>query len=392
MGYDLRKAALIGCCLLALIVGTAFFPAAGFDDFPNTEAVDDGYYEADRDVPGSGFDGDDTGAETDDASSDADADADDSSADDGSGAGDADDDATDGDDGTDDSSSGDGGSDESNRPDDGSDDDGAGDTDGSGETSNAFLTAGSALVFAVVVLALTGFLWRATDPTRDPAIGPEDLPDGFIPRLQLRLRRIPQASMTATIGIARGTTGVLDMVGKTGSVVFGGLRYTGSNVSNALGGLARGVPAGLSALGATLAGVRLPSLVTGLESLLGGIGRTRSTDTASWGATDDGPSSSSGQPPIATAKRPQPQTVEAAWEAMTDRVVAQADDPETKTPREYAHRAIEQGLPEHAVNTLTETFCQVRYGGYSASSDRLRRALESYDEIAANDTPPGETS
>lgn len=386
MGYDRRKAALIGCCLLAVIVGTAFFPAAGFDDFPNTEAVDDGYYEADQDVPGSGFDGDDTGADTDGAGSDSDGETDDDEGDADGEESNADDGETDSDDAADDSS-GDG-TDEQN----GMDDEGGGETDESGESTSTLFTAVTWLVIAVVTMTVTGLLWRATDPTRDPVIGPEDLPGGFLPRLQLRLRRIPQVSMAATIGVARVTTGVLDMVGKTGGVALGGLRYTGSSTANAFAGLARGVPAGLSALGATLAGVRLPSLTGGLESLLGGIGRSRGSNTGSLGTANDSSRSSRARSVGTIEETPEPQTVEAAWEAMTDRVVAQAGDPETKTPREYAQRAIEQGLPERAVNSLTEAFCQVRYGNFPSSPDRLRQALESYEEIVTDDTPPGETS
>ena len=63
-----------------------------------------------------------------------------------------------------------------------------------------------------------------------------------------------------------------------------------------------------------------------------------------------------------------------AWEEMTDRLDVPND--ESTTPREFARVAAQAGLSDTDVSELTELFEDVRYGGYSPTTDREERAVD----------------
>ncbi|WP_327053261.1 DUF4129 domain-containing protein [Halomicrococcus gelatinilyticus] len=68
-----------------------------------------------------------------------------------------------------------------------------------------------------------------------------------------------------------------------------------------------------------------------------------------------------------------------AWLAMVRHV---SDDPSrSRTPTEWASLAVDAGLDPDAVQSLTESFRQVRYGDARATEDRERRASENQERL-----------
>ncbi len=63
-----------------------------------------------------------------------------------------------------------------------------------------------------------------------------------------------------------------------------------------------------------------------------------------------------------------------AWEEMTERL--DPPDDESTTPREFARAAAQTGLSDEDVTELTELFEDVRYGGYSPTTEREERAVD----------------
>ncbi|MEF8938060.1 MAG: DUF4129 domain-containing protein, partial [Halovenus sp.] len=51
-------------------------------------------------------------------------------------------------------------------------------------------------------------------------------------------------------------------------------------------------------------------------------------------------------------------------------------DDESTTPREFARAAAQTGLSDEDVTELTELFEDVRYGGYSPTTEREERAVD----------------
>ncbi|KKF38992.1 hypothetical protein FK85_32195, partial [Halorubrum saccharovorum] len=68
-----------------------------------------------------------------------------------------------------------------------------------------------------------------------------------------------------------------------------------------------------------------------------------------------------------------------AWRDMT--TVLDVDRPASSTPAEFAAAAVDAGVDEEPVATLTEVFERVRYGGEDATDDRERRAVEALRRI-----------
>lgn len=78
-----------------------------------------------------------------------------------------------------------------------------------------------------------------------------------------------------------------------------------------------------------------------------------------------------------------------AWRDMT--AVLDVDRPASSTPAEFAAAAVDAGVDEEPVATLTDAFERVRYGGEDATDDRERRAVEALRRIeerhGADDDP-----
>lgn len=68
-----------------------------------------------------------------------------------------------------------------------------------------------------------------------------------------------------------------------------------------------------------------------------------------------------------------------AWREMTG--LLDAPDPESRTPGEFADRAVEAGIGEADVEELTRLFEDVRYGERAASEEYERRAVETFRRI-----------
>lgn len=70
-----------------------------------------------------------------------------------------------------------------------------------------------------------------------------------------------------------------------------------------------------------------------------------------------------------------------AWREMTD--LLDVPNPESSTPEEFAAAARDAGMAADHVDTLTELFNDVRYGGAAVDDDRARRAREALRAIEA---------
>jgi len=68
-----------------------------------------------------------------------------------------------------------------------------------------------------------------------------------------------------------------------------------------------------------------------------------------------------------------------AWRDMT--AVLDVDRPASSTPAEFAAAAVDAGVDEEPVETLTEVFERVRYGGADATDDREQRAIAALRQI-----------
>jgi len=68
-----------------------------------------------------------------------------------------------------------------------------------------------------------------------------------------------------------------------------------------------------------------------------------------------------------------------AWRDMT--AVLDVDRPASSTPAEFASAAVDAGVDEEHVGTLTEVFERVRYGGADATDDRERQAVAALRQI-----------
>lgn len=68
-----------------------------------------------------------------------------------------------------------------------------------------------------------------------------------------------------------------------------------------------------------------------------------------------------------------------AWREMT--AALDVDDPESTTPAEFADAAVESGMARDDVETLTDLFRDVRYGGVQPTAERERQARETLRHI-----------
>lgn len=74
-----------------------------------------------------------------------------------------------------------------------------------------------------------------------------------------------------------------------------------------------------------------------------------------------------------------------AWRRLASR----ASGEDTETPREVARRAVDRGLPERPVETVSRQFRAVRYGDSPASDDRERTARAAAERLDETDAESG---
>ncbi|USZ72862.1 DUF4129 domain-containing protein [Natronosalvus halobius] len=382
MGYDRHNAALVACCVFAILAAAAFLPAAGYGDYPDQDAVsDDHYLES-----GPGTDGGNGSSDSDGDATDPNSDASDSPDENERENGSTTDDQED----SDDSDSSADPDDSDDGPDDANDENestAAGDTaepeDGTSDGGADLIRAAVVALVGLVVVSPMVLLWRGTHPARAPGNVDADvaLPDGFLPRLRFRLKRIPQVTMTATIGFTRVTPAIVDSFVRTGRAAGSALGMVGHGLGRGLRSAVVSLPTGIAgALGSLGGRSRSFSLSGGIASLFDGFSLPR-REAGSWtrstAARGDGRTTDDAE----TEADPEPQTVEEAWARLTELVSRRRD--RSKTPGEYASAAVDAGFPESAISTLTETFREVRYGNYPATDARVRRARAAYERIVS---------
>ena len=339
-------------CLVAVVLGAALFPAAGMDG-TGVVGVDDSTGETpEPDGTGPG----------DDASEPADDTADpDERADEGTPPDDADDRS-----GTTDIQTDVPGDDELG-PDDG--DDATADDDDDAAVSDSLLLAIVALSGVLSAGLLVGRrVWSLTDPMLADDVTREDLPEGLLPRLKFRFRRLPQATMLATIETAGYASTIGSTVAGTGSAVVSGFGTAVGSLSGSAAAIQRpSLPPVAGLFDVTL---RWPSVRSSARSndRSTASNRRRTGRTRSNTAPVDDESGSE-----------EPESVADAWERLVGSLSVRR--PSIMTPRECARAAIDAGMPEDAVMELTETFELIRYGGVLETPDRSQRALSAYERI-----------
>lgn len=376
MGYDLGRAVLAVCSVLAVLVAASAFPAAGFGALPGGGHGDPGG------VTGPGGDGPPaTGGEQTTAPPG------------GPANGTADGDAENGSDGT----------------------TGAGEETTAGESTTATETAtpetttttaggsgesdenrgmaallsllfGAALwtLGAVAVLGLLlGVVGMATGvvAVERAARGTTLTVAGREFHVGRALQGISRSTMSYVLAISASGARLVDEVGAA-------IRAAGSGIGPALSAVWQSGGLALSALpravGAALAGsvralgAALVAIPAGLGSLAGGLGGLSMPD---WSTPDRDARDASPVPPSEDdPEEPAPPgSVEEAWAAFVEHLGVR--NAATRTPGELARVAVEAGLPADPVRRLTGAFREVRYGGVPPSEDRLRAALSALEEI-----------
>lgn len=195
------------------------------------------------------------------------------------------------------------------------------------------------------------------------------------------IRSIPQLTMSTLIGTSSATASFLDQVGTAFSGITGGIDTL----------LRSSVSLGSFSLSALVAPIRLGGQMTlGIGSALGslsgalsnlslGLGRRSGRDSGSETTTDarDADDTEPEQPSEETD--PGPLSITEAWDRMTDEL--RVRNQRTRTPAEIADAAIERGWPAEPVSRLTDAFQEIRYGGREETAGRTESARSALDTL-----------
>lgn len=344
MGYDPRSAAVIVLCIGAVLAAAVLFPAAGLDGRPtdgdgglSERQVSDG--SSTDDGPGSDGTNDGTG-ETDGET----------------GSGGTESDADEGDE----------------RRGDPSEEESAGErtNEEPAPDSPAGNSVGPIALVLVALLLVFGAAYAMTKCDFPDLTGRSDdetlqLPDGPLPQLRVHLARIPRFTMIATISLARRSTSLGSGLVTVGRAAAGAGRLVGAGVATALGSVAS-----VSIVVPSLPRPRFPS-IGWPRSDDGGNG---SENRMQSNTPSDGGSAGAGRDGYA-----EPETVEEAWRRLVASLPLRR--PSVRTPRECATIAIDAGRPREAVETVTEAFEAVRYGGAARTPARLERVRAAYERL-----------
>lgn len=334
MGYDLQRAALVTCCLSALLLAASLMPAAGLGSFPSVGGPSSGDAVTVPDTgpgPQSTPDEPTTQVPTEEATTT-----------------------------------------ETERTDEpttepetttaGTDDD---DTDDESAVLGVFGGLAGLVLFVPLAVGVgyTGFV--AVSVLAFGAQAAERLP------FSGAITAIPTLTMSTLIGAAGVTGSFLGQLRSVGSAFGGGLSAM-ARAPQALGGvLSAAVTGPIKALGAVSLGAG--SLFGALSNLSIGF-RRRGSHTEGAAATTDARETDSTPTPAADGDEPPPDptSVVEAFDRMTDRLPVSNRD--ARTPAELADAAVERGWPSGPVETLTDLFRAVRYGGRDDDTERTGRA------------------
>ncbi|WP_415382718.1 DUF4129 domain-containing protein [Halosimplex sp. TS25] len=186
--------------------------------------------------------------------------------------------------------------------------------------------------------------------------------------------RIPQATMVALVGVSTGTARILAGAGSLASEAAGGFAFVFGAGARSLG---KGFGSGLDGL------FSLPSAPSlSLSGLFSGLGRGGTSTATGESPTADARATASIDPDSEEESADPIRTVEGAWEAFA--APLPVEDPEARTPGEFARLAVEHGDPRGPVRRLTRAFRDVRYGGRPPSGDLTRSAIDAVSDILAD--------
>lgn len=242
---------------------------------------------------------------------------------------------------------------------------------------NALLIAGLGVVAALGLLAARvfgGFGDRWLDG--DGGAGPgETGPLGLLFSPVRLGKRISQGTMVALVGFSTMTARALTVAGRVAGTV--------GSVVGAL--MPRGGSADRPSLADVLGAVTVPFAALSAVSL-SAVPGVLDAVTASGTAESASPQRTDGR--VAAPVDPTdgeedgdvgPATVTEAWEVLTEAV--RVDDHDSTTPTEYARAAVRQGLPAEPVARLAKSFRRVRYGDRRPTADQTAAAVEAADRI-----------
>ena len=250
------------------------------------------------------------------------------------------------------------------------------DEDDDDESVLAFLSLLFPLIIVVMVLTIgyTGLIAGAV------AIGGASMAAKF--PLGEQLRTLPQVTMVTVIGLsgsmAQFARGFGDVVGAVGTGL-GGLAGVADSVGGAVSALltlpasaGRGVSLGFGSVFGSLGGA--------LSALTSGSTTRTTTETSE--TTTDARTTAAVDPETPTEEETGPLSVREAWDRFTDELPVRNQF--ARTPAEIRDAAVEHGWPAEPVETLTETFREVRYGNAAESEDRLGAARRAIDALRPN--------
>lgn len=257
---------------------------------------------------------------------------------------------------------------------------GPADSGGIGPLLPGFIEALAAAVGKLWLLAVAGawlLVIAALARGIEPGSPHVELPFGYTVTLPFVVpawvgsfgTRVARLTMGFVVSVSTSVTQLLDAVTAALAAVSSGLGITlGEGLRGTLA-LAGQLP---TALGRALQGVvRLPAGLLSLPAVLS----TASGSVA--GATDrpedDARATAPAPAPDEDAEDTGPPSVEEAWLAMVELLPVERS-PST-TPREFARRAVDRGVPAAPVERLTGAFEDVVYGG-RAPDERASSARE----------------
>lgn len=360
MAYDIRRAALVICCLFALLLAASLMPAIGLGTF---ESQRDGTF-------GGGSGGFGSGGESGPSNPSSDVTT-----------------ATDSDsesetDAADDSEQADERQSTTTAAVDEQDDEASDSTDDAGgENAGAILGLG----VVGIILGLVGGVFAAGISygglvfVGGAIFGYDRI--SFLP-FSASFRTLPQLTMSTLIGGSSVTVSFLDQLSTTVGEIGTGLSAVLSIPfsvadagASALGGLfaaSRGFSLGLGSLFGSMSGALL--------NLSIGFG-TRGERSSGADTTTDAREAGGPQPEVASEpdEDAPPASVTEAWEEMVDALLSRRS--QTMTPTEIASAAIERGWPAGPVERLTGLFQEIRYGGRAETTERTDSAVSAYNRL-----------